>query len=80
MKLYKIYQETNNNYDTYDSAIVVAESEEDAKTIHPNGSECHESSKLYDSWVAKSDVFVEEIGIPNEKQERGVILASFNAG
>lgn len=36
MKIYKIYQTVNNNYDTYDSAIVFAESEEQAKRICPN--------------------------------------------
>ena len=29
----------NNGYDTYDEAIVVAENEEQAKRIHPNGHE-----------------------------------------
>ena len=36
MKIYKISQKVNNNYDTYDSAIVCAENEEDAKTIYPS--------------------------------------------
>jgi hypothetical protein len=35
MKLYKIFQNINNGYDTYDSAIVCAENEEEAKRIHP---------------------------------------------
>ena len=35
MKLYKISQDENNEYDTFDSAIVCAESEEEAKKIHP---------------------------------------------
>jgi hypothetical protein len=37
MNIYKIKQYENNRYDTYDSAVVVAESEEDAKRIHPDG-------------------------------------------
>lgn len=35
MKLYKVSQNINNGYDTYDSIIVCAENEEDARLIHP---------------------------------------------
>lgn len=35
MKLFKIWQTENNGYDTYDSAVVAAESEEDAVNINP---------------------------------------------
>jgi|688.fasta_scaffold01636_6 hypothetical protein len=35
MKLYKISQEENRDYDTYDSAVVIAESEDEARLIHP---------------------------------------------
>lgn len=37
MKLYLISQKVNNDYDTYDSAVVVAKDEEEAKKIHPDG-------------------------------------------
>ena len=36
-KLFRISQRNNGGYDTYDSAIVVAESEGDARMIHPRG-------------------------------------------
>ena len=36
MNLYKISQTTNNNYDTYDSAIVAAESEDQARYTEPS--------------------------------------------
>lgn len=36
MKLYKISQTENDHYDTYDSAIVCADSEEDARLIFPD--------------------------------------------
>jgi hypothetical protein len=36
MKIYKISQNVNNDYDTYDSAIVYAETAEDARRIHPS--------------------------------------------
>ena len=36
MKLYLIKQATNCGYDTYDSAVVIATSEEEARRIHPS--------------------------------------------
>lgn len=36
LKLYKLSQNINNNYDTYDSVIVCAASEEDARKVHPS--------------------------------------------
>jgi hypothetical protein len=35
MNLYLISQGVNNDYDTYDSAVVVAEDEESARKIYP---------------------------------------------
>ena len=37
LKLYRISQAVNTEYDTYDSAVVVAESEDAAMEIHPDG-------------------------------------------
>ena len=36
MKLYLIQQNTNRAYDTYDSAVVIATSEAEARRIHPS--------------------------------------------
>lgn len=36
MKIYKISQGLNTGWDTYDSVVVCAESEDDARTIHPS--------------------------------------------
>jgi len=36
MKLYKLSQDLNNNYDTYDSCVVCAENEDEARMIHPS--------------------------------------------
>ena len=35
MNIYKLEQDINNDYDTFDSCIVVASSEKDARDIHP---------------------------------------------
>tara|TARA_R110002096_G_scaffold250501_1_gene442959 strand:+ start:559 stop:702 length:144 start_codon:yes stop_codon:yes gene_type:complete len=47
MKLFKIYQNINTGYDTFDSAVVVANSAEEAQKIHP----CDASGdfKMYDN-------------------------------
>ena len=37
MNIYKIWADDWLGYDTYDSAIVVAENEEAARHIHPGG-------------------------------------------
>lgn len=37
MKVYLISQDVNKGYETYDSAVVIAESEDMAKAIHPAG-------------------------------------------
>ena len=39
MKLYKLYQTVNNNWDTYDSVVVAAMSIGEAKMIHPKNIE-----------------------------------------
>ena len=88
MNLYLIKQDTNNDYDTYDSAIVVATSEEEARTIHPAGHRWISETERWDtdwrvpySWVYPENVKVQLIGIATTDAKAGdVILASFNAG
>lgn len=80
MKLYLLTQERNTGYDTYDSCVVCAESEEDAKTIAPDGNAFKEDTK-YGEWATKiTDISCKEIGEANDNQSRGVICASYNAG
>lgn len=80
MKLYLLTQNDNRKYNTYDSCLVCAENEEDARTITPSGDIFVENEK-WGSWAKKaSAIFCEEIGEANKKQTRGVIIASFNAG
>lgn len=80
MKLYLLKQNDNNEYDTYDSCLVCAENEADAKMIAPNGEPFVENER-WNTWAKKaSAITCEEIGEANENQTRGVIIASFNAG
>ena len=36
MNLYLLSQDTDTNWDTYDSCVVSAETEEEAQLMHPN--------------------------------------------
>lgn len=73
MNLYLISQDENTGYDTYDSAVVAAETAEDAAKIHPDGS--------FGSWAKRPEnVKVKLIGTATEGTPEGVICASFNAG
>ncbi len=90
MKLYRIWQKVNNNYDTYDSAVVVAKSKTSARKIHPSGSVWDKkknnwSSASYDtdecSWAKLSDIQCEYVGTAQRKLKEGsVVCSSFNAG
>jgi hypothetical protein len=84
MNLYRISQRKNSEYDTFDSAIVAAESEKDASKIHPNGREDipnERESGLFGSWVNNpKHVKAKLIGVALEGTVRGVICASYNAG
>jgi len=85
MKLYVISQSENNDYDTYDSAVVCAENEEEARKIHPSEyaeDKWWEKPKdPYSPWATKlENVDVKYIGEATEGVEPGIIIASFNAG
>jgi hypothetical protein len=89
MNLYKISQDSNCNYDTYDSAVVCAENEEMARNIIPRNSLLDEGvmpastdwSNPNTGWCASPDlVKVELIGVASPGLPQGVICASFNAG
>ena len=84
MKLFKIYQDINTGYDTFRSAVVVANSAEEAQNIHPNGGSG--SYDMYEDWVSRPDLVEvlylgEVVGEADEDVYFGaVICSSFNAG
>lgn len=81
MNLYLLTQNVNNDYDTYDSCVVAALNEEDAKTIHPSNKPFEVPKNNYYDWVdSMDDIKCDLIGVGFSNTERGVILASFNAG
>lgn len=92
-QLYKISQTKNNNYDTYDSAIVIANSEEEAKKIHPSGVYYWKENKWvswddcdYDEgydWTSPDNVVCRLISVyvvVELLNENPVICSSYNAG
>lgn len=89
MKLYLIKQNANDDYYTYDSAVVVAESENAARHMHPNEYTWDGETWLYHSgraqhtmardWTSPDNVTVTEIGEASDGIT-GVVCASYNAG
>jgi len=70
---------SEGSWDTYDSAVVCAESEEDAKSISPMGTPFE--PKKFGMWAEKlEDISVQLIGIALPNSKRGVECSSFNAG
>jgi hypothetical protein len=101
MNIYLLKQEVNNEKDTYDSCVVVAESEDAAKRIHPspawkNGGfyneykkafcmnntygETYDYESKYGDWTNDLDAIKVTLIGQSNILERGVVLASFNAG
>jgi hypothetical protein len=85
LSLYRISQNVNNDWDTYDSAVVAARDEDDAKHISPHpyaDDDWYESTYRYafSDWCRPEDVEVEYIGKASPDISRGVVCSSFNAG
>lgn len=85
MNLYLLMQDQIVDYDTYDSIIVCAENETDAKRIGPNGEiipEIDPENISPDYWATSAEhVDCKFIGIAaNDIPKNSVVLASFNAG
>jgi hypothetical protein len=93
MRLWIISQTDNDDYDTYDCAVVAAETEQEARLTSPShykwidgkwryqrtdGSEIVEEYRT--TWTTPDKVKVELIGEAVEGTQQGIILASFNAG
>jgi len=79
MKLWIISQSVNRGYDTFDSAVVAADTEEEARNILPSGGTWSDAYR-YGGWARNpSEVNVEYLGV-TDRDISGVILSSFNAG
>lgn len=82
MKLWLISQKENTGYDTYDSAVVMAATADEARMMHPYGDEWDGKEDSWGTWADADKVRVEEIGLasPSLGPSPKVICASFNAG
>lgn len=95
MNLYRLTQNVNNDYDTYDSAIVAAESKEKAVTISPGSfytwDEGRQSwvfsftwqepkAERDHTWALPSEIECELLGVAGPDIKEGLIMSSFNAG
>lgn len=83
MNIYLISQTQNNNWDTYDSAVVAAPSEEIARNMSPFDGEImpREEWREYNGWCNSPDlVNVQFLGEAEKYIEQGLICASFNGG
>lgn len=77
LKLWLISQDDNTGYDTYDSAVVAAYTEDEARQINPDGN----WGELWSGWCkTPGQVTVEFLGIATPSIEPGIVLSSFNAG
>lgn len=83
MKVYLISQEETTGYDTYDSMVVYAESEEEARDIHPYYHSSYEQpdENIEELWTLnKKAIKVEYLGEAKQGSKEGIICSSFNAG
>lgn len=79
--LWLISQTTNTKYDTYDSAVVAASTEEIARNTHPSGDQSDFVSHWARTWVPANEVTVEYLGTTERCLKDGeIVLSSFNAG
>ena len=81
MNMYLVKRQDLCSYDEYDSFVVIAENETEARNTHPSPyrESWNGKAKMYDSWVNADDVIVEKIGYSDETKTR-VVCASFNSG
>lgn len=81
MNLYFISQKENGDYDTYDSAVVCAPSENVARNMSPWDGKKIDWATGRHTWCSSPEaVTVKLLGPANETVEAGIVCASFNAG
>ena len=92
MKLFLIKQDKNTGYDTYDSAVVYAFNEEQARQMHPRAGKSWEESKgdyletygdigiaalMFDAaWVKPEDVKVIYLGLATHTKIKPGVICS----
>lgn len=80
MNLYLLTQNENSGYDTYDSCVVAAENQDQARMIRPNDDQWSKDYCIGTWAYSPEKVKVTLLGLAVCGTEPGVICASFNAG
>lgn len=84
LNLYLISQDFNNDYFTYDSAVVVARDAETARNTYPGDIDDvrveDDKGDYFFAWCRPEDVKVTLLGEANEAIAPGIVCASYNAG
>lgn len=79
MKLYLISQDVYTGFDTYRSAVVAAENENDARDMHPNGTVLLSEDLDNGGWPTNPK-YVDAEYLGETTKEKGVICADFRRG
>lgn len=77
--LYKIDRPDEADYDNYISAIICANSENEAKNTHPSGYNENFNSE-WNEWIEPKTVIVTLIGTADNSINLGVVLSSYKHG
>lgn len=96
LKLYLVWRQDTIGYDEYEGFVCAAQSESDARYMHPgnpdsikwSGAESRWTNKygkkvlrsVLDTWVSPDKLLVTEIGTALKGMTPDVIAASFKAG
>lgn len=84
LRLYLLNDPSNIGYDEFDSAVVAACNEAEARKIHPDGKSTWDDEKEiwgdgWSTWLHFENVECKYLGEAAEGIEKGVICSSFNA-
>lgn len=82
MNLYRIVRTDDYSWDSYDSAVVAAETVDEARDVHPDEDAPRLSvpGPRSSTWTTSEFIRVEYLGRARRGTKAGVIVASFNAG
>lgn len=80
--IYRLQQTVNQEYDTYDSCVVISIDAYEARFIQPDGRDIKEREETgFYNWASPDQVKAKYIGVAGPDFKAGdVICASFNAG
>ena len=80
MKLWLISQSKDTGYDYFDSAVVAAETEEEAKLMHPqDGKDIRTRVQVVQTWTySPEDVDCQYLGEAKGGTQKEVICSSYN--